>query len=190
MKKLLVASILSLTAAPALAHTGHGLTDGFVHGLVHPVLGPDHLLAMLAVGLWSGFVLPQRLWRGAAVFLAAMLAGAALAFAGVAIGGVETMILASVFLFGALVVLSRRGQAGWITGLSFCAIGFFAASHGYAHAVEASGAVLTYLAGFVIATAALHLGGILIARLVARQIVVQRLLGGSIIASGLMLMTA
>ena len=72
MKKLALAAALALTAAPALAHTGLGDASGFEHGFLHPLTGPDHLLAMLAVGLWSGFVLPHRAWAGAAAFLSAM----------------------------------------------------------------------------------------------------------------------
>lgn len=187
MNKLFLALLLSISASPVLAHTGHGLTEGFVHGLMHPVFGLDHLLAMLAVGLWSGFVLPTRLWRGAAVFLAAMSVGAGLAYFGISVSGVETMIMASVLLFGAFVLVSKIGQAGWITALTFCAIAFFASSHGYAHVQEASGQIITYLAGFLIATAGLHVAGVAVARAAAGQVALQRFFGGSIIASGLML---
>lgn len=85
MKKLAFAAALSLVAAPALAHTGTGHVTGFVHGLEHPIFGPDHLLAMLAVGLWSGFALPGRVWAGAASFLAAMSLGAAASWAGIGV---------------------------------------------------------------------------------------------------------
>lgn len=78
MRYLSLAVVLSSVAAPVLAHTGHGETSGFLHGLGHPILGPDHLLAMLGIGVWSGFALPRRLWVGAVTFLAAMSLGAAL----------------------------------------------------------------------------------------------------------------
>src|SRR6056297_1396891 len=110
MKKLTLAGLvvlISTGAGPALAHSGHGATTGLIAGLAHPVFGLDHLLAMLAVGLWSGFVLPRRFWLGAAVFMAAMVVGAALSWAGIALPFVEAGIVASVVLFGA----ARAGGA-------------------------------------------------------------------------------
>jgi len=180
-------AVLIVVASPALAHTGHGAASGLLAGLTHPVLGPDHLLAMLAVGLWSGFVLAHRFWIGAAVFMAVMAAGAGLSWAGLALPIVETGILASVVLFGLLTLVARRGQAGPITAASLAAIGGFALFHGHAHATEAAGAVLPYLAGFLTATGALHLAGVGIARAVASQPLVQKTMGTGIAASGLWL---
>lgn len=94
MKKLALSLALVTLAAPALAHTGHGDANGFLHGLEHPVFGTDHLLAMLAVGLWSGFVLPSRFWAGAAAFMGAMVLGAGLSWADVGYPLVETVIVA------------------------------------------------------------------------------------------------
>lgn len=191
MRKLALSLALAAFAGPALAHTGHGDANGFLHGLQHPIFGPDHLLAMLAVGLWSGFVLPGRFWAGAATFLSAMAVGAGLSWAGVPIPGVETLIVGSVVVFGLLVLLSKPGQSAGLTAASLATIGLFAACHGHAHATEATGDALGYLAGFLIATAALHLAGIGIARAVARGSaaqLVQRGLGGAIAASGLWLM--
>ncbi|WP_417249137.1 HupE/UreJ family protein [Celeribacter sp.] len=187
MKKTLLGLALATFAAPAMAHTGHGAAEGLVHGLGHPLLGADHLLAMLAVGLWSGLVLPSRVWSGATVFMAAMVVGGAIALSGVALPMVEGMILASVLLFGALVLVSRRGQSKRLTALSLAAIGFFAASHGFAHVTEMSGMFVAYMAGFLISTAALHLVGIAIARLVAGRPLAQQALGGAIVLSGLTL---
>jgi urease accessory protein len=190
MKRLTIPALTAVFAAaasPVLAHTGHGPTSGLLAGLTHPVFGLDHLLAMVAVGLWSGFVLPQRFWLGAAVFMAAMAAGAGLSWAGVALPLVEAGIVASVVIFGALTLMARRGQASRVTAASLAAIGGFALFHGHAHATEAAGAILPYLAGFLIATGALHLAGIAIAQAVAAQPVAQRLMGGGIAASGLWL---
>jgi urease accessory protein len=190
MKRTLLAATAALIAAPAMAHTGHGDANGFLHGLAHPVFGPDHLLAMLAVGLWSGFALPHRFWAGAAAFMGAMALGAGLSWAGIGYPAVETVILASVVVFGALTLLSRGGQPAVLTGVSLAAIAVFASAHGHAHATEAAGNALAYLAGFLIATAALHLAGIGIARAVAARPVVQRALGTGIALSGLWLMAA
>lgn len=191
MKKLTLAAVLAMGAGPALAHTGHGEASGFIAGLSHPVLGPDHLLAMLAVGLWSGFVLPQRFWLGAATFMTAMAAGAGLSWAGVGIPMVESWITASVAVFGLLTLFARRGQAAGVTALSLAAIAGFALCHGYAHATEAQGNAAPYLAGFLLATAALHLAGIGLARRVATgpaARLVQSGLGLGIAGAGLLMM--
>lgn len=188
MHKLALAAMVALIAGPTLAHTGHGDVSGFWHGLTHPILGPDHLLAMLAVGLWSGFVLQSRFWAGAVAFIAAMVLGAGLSWAGVGFAMVETVIVASVVVFGLLTVVSRRGQGGWLTGLSLMAIAGFASAHGHAHATEAAGNVFGYLAGFVISTAALHLVGIGIARSVAARPLVQQAMGAGVALSGLLMM--
>ncbi|AMY68727.1 HupE/UreJ family protein [Frigidibacter mobilis] len=188
MKKTALTAAALLIAGPALAHTGQGDAHGFLHGLQHPVFGPDHLLAMLAVGLWSGFVLPHRFWAGAAAFMVAMAAGAGLSWAGIGFPGVERVIVLSVVAFGLLTLVSRRGQPGWITGVSLLAIGAFASAHGHAHATEATGDAAAYLAGFLISTAALHLVGVVLARAVARKPMVQQALGAGIALSGLWLM--
>lgn len=191
MKKLALSAGLTLLAAPALAHSGHGDTSGLMAGLSHPVFGPDHLLAMLAVGLWSGFVLPNRFWAGAATFLAAMAAGAAISWAGIGYPMVEPVILASVAVFGLLVVASKPGQAQGLTLASLAMIGLFASAHGHAHASEASGNALGYLAGFLTATAGLHLAGIAVARAVAAgraARIVQGGLGLGILGGGLLMM--
>ena len=190
MKKLTLTLALFGSAAPALAHTGHGGTTGLVAGLLHPVLGGDHLLAMAAVGLWSGFVLPARLWAGAAAFLSAMALGAGLAWAGVAMAGVEGAILLSVVVFGLMVLLSQREQATAITTVSLVAIAAFGAAHGHAHAAEATGAALPYLAGVLTGTAVLHLAGLALARLVRAgpsALMLQRLLGSAVAAGGAMM---
>ncbi len=191
MKKLTLAAVLALAAGPALAHSGHGDTSGFVAGLGHPIFGPDHLLAMLAVGLWSGFVLPDKFWTGAATFMAAMAAGAGLSWSGVAIPMVESWITASVAVFGLLTLLARRGQPVAVTGLSLAAIAGFALCHGHAHATEASGNALAYLAGFLTATAGLHLAGIALARAAANghaARLVQSALSLGITGAGLLMM--
>lgn len=185
---LALAAPLGLAAGPAFAHTGVGEASGLLHGLAHPILGPDHLLAMLAVGLWSGFVLPNRLWAGAAAFMAAMAAGAGLSFAGAGFPAVETVIVASVVVFGLLTVVSGRDQPGWMTAASLGMIALFASAHGHAHASEAAGNAVAYLAGFLVSTALLHLTGIGIAQAVAQRPWVQRAIGSGIAASGLYLM--
>jgi urease accessory protein len=120
--------------------------------------------------------------------MAAMVAGAALAWFGVALPGLEAMTIASVVAFGLMVAVSRRGQAASVTATSLAMIAVFAACHGYAHAVEASGAVPAYLAGFLLSTAALHILGIGLARQVARMPLAQSLIGAGIAGAGLLMM--
>lgn len=191
MKKLALSAGLTLLAAPAMAHTGHGETSGLIAGLSHPVFGLDHLLAMLAVGLWSGFVLPQRFWLGAATFMGAMVLGAGLSWSGIGIPMVEMWITASVAVFGLLTLLARQGQSRELTGASLAAIALFAMCHGHAHATEASGHALAYLAGFLISTGALHLAGIGLARAIAggrAARLLQTGLGAGITGAGLWMM--
>lgn len=191
MKKLALSAGLTLLAAPVMAHTGHGETSGLVAGLSHPIFGLDHLLAMLAVGLWSGFVLPGRFWAGAATFMGAMVVGAGLSWSGVPIPMVEMWITASVAVFGLLTIFARQGQSSQLTGASLAAIALFAMCHGHAHATEASGHALAYLAGFLIATGALHLAGIGLARAIAggrAARLVQTGLGAGITGAGLWMM--
>ena len=191
MKKLALSAGLTLLAAPALAHTGHGETSGLIAGLSHPVFGPDHLLAMLAVGLWSGFALPNRFWLGAATFMGAMAAGAGLSWSGIGIPMVEMWITASVAVFGLLTLLARRNQSHEMTGASLATIALFAMCHGHAHATEASGNAAAYLAGFLTATGALHLAGIGLARAIAggrAARLLQTGLGAGITGAGLWMM--
>jgi urease accessory protein len=190
MKILTLAMLAASLAGPALAHTGNHDASGFLHGLQHPLVGMDHLLAMLAVGLWSGFVLPTRFWLGAATFLSAMLAGAALAWAGIPYPRVEGVILVSVLAFGLLTIVSGRGQPVWMTAASLTAIALFATAHGFAHATEATGSALAYLAGFLLSTAALHLVGTGIAQSVATRPLLQQAMGAGVTLSGLWLMVA
>lgn len=178
---------LLLAGEAAFAHPGAGHASGFEMGLVHPVLGLDHLLAMVAVGLWSGLALRRRVWLGAAVFLAAMLGGALL---GLSFGSgalTEPGILASVVLFGLLAAVAHPAQRRAINTVSLAAIGGFALFHGQAHAAEASGAIAPYMAGFLLSTAALHLAGIALARMVAARSRLRWALGGAIALSGVAL---
>ncbi|MGL4279678.1 MAG: HupE/UreJ family protein, partial [Albidovulum sp.] len=170
--------------------TGH-VVHGFLPGVEHPVGGLDHVLAMVAVGLWSGFVLPGRVWAGAATFMGAMVAGAGLSWAGLPLPMVETWITLSVVAFGLLTFLSRRGQSAAMTGLSLAAIGLFAIGHGHAHASEATGGAAAYMAGFLISTGLLHLTGIALARMAAEGAVAraaQRLAGAAVTFGGLWLL--
>jgi hydrogenase/urease accessory protein HupE len=100
----LFAGLLLSLSMPAEAHTGHGLVYDFQAGLRHPLLGIDHILAMAGVGLWAGFLGGPARVRLPAAFLAAMAAGASLAFAGIALQGAEIAVAASVLAIGAILL--------------------------------------------------------------------------------------
>lgn len=156
-KRLALAS-LTLGCGMAQAHTGHGVT-GFMEGLVHP-LGLDHLLAMVAVGVWSVRALPAgKTWQGPATFLLALLLSAAVAASGVSLPYLEHAIALSVVLFGVMLVFAQS-QMPVAAGLGLVALA--ASLHGLAHGAEmpASG-FADYATGFVLTTTLLHGGGVL-----------------------------
>lgn len=184
MKALLKTSALAALAVslagPAFAHTGAGATHGLLAGIGHPLLGPDHLLAMLSVGVWSALAVPGRAWLAPLAFVSAMLAGAGLSLAGIGLPAVEGMIAASVLVLGLMVVAGGRMPV--TAGVALC--GLFAMFHGHAHAGEATGTVLAYIAGFSLSTAAIHLAGIGIGRAVSRQTLARYAVGGLVTAAG------
>lgn len=150
-------------AGPATAHTGAALT-GLTAGLAHPFLGLDHLLVMLAVGLWAAAQPVARAWQGPTAFLVLLAIGGLTGLTDGALPFVEPGILASVVVLGAMLVAARRLPAG----LGLAALGGFALLHGQAHGAEAAGALDGYFAGFLAASAALHLGGFVAGRVLAR----------------------
>ncbi|HLB79047.1 MAG TPA: HupE/UreJ family protein, partial [Dongiaceae bacterium] len=126
-----VAALLSVSSA-ALAHTFGAAGAGFTAGLMHPFGGLDHLLAMLAVGLWAAQQRGRAAWALSGAFVVAMAAGAALALAGVALPAVEAGLAASVLVVGLVVAAALRpspAAAGALAGL-------FALWHGHAHGGE------------------------------------------------------
>jgi urease accessory protein len=147
----------AVLAAPAFAHAGEG-TGGFVSGFMHPLLGPDHVVAMVAVGLWGAFLRQPAIWLLPIAFPLVMAFGGVLGIAGVPIPSVESGIAASAIVLGAMVALAARPPL-WI---AVALVGVFAIFHGYAHGRELpDGAdAVAFAAGFVIATGTLHLSGI------------------------------
>lgn len=167
MRLLRQAPLLLIAALPlaAAAHTGAdaGLHHGLGAGFLHPLSGPDHLAAMVAVGLWSALTArrawPDLLWAPLG-FALMLLAGSLLGLAGVQLPAVEPMIAASLLVLGLLVFTRRRLPAVAAAAL----VGVFAIFHGVAHGQELageSGAALT-LGGMLAATVLLHTGGIAI----------------------------
>ncbi|MCC7274062.1 MAG: HupE/UreJ family protein [Alphaproteobacteria bacterium] len=177
-----VAALALLAPLPAAAHVGGDL-GGLAAGLLHPLTGLDHLLAMVAVGLWAGQSGRPAVWLLPIVFPAVMAAAAAAGAAGLALPGVEVGIAASLAALGLLVALALRASPA----VRAVAVGLFALVHGHAHGTELPDAAhpLLFGAGFVAATLLLHLVGIALGALpgtLAAKTV--RLGGGAIAAVG------
>jgi urease accessory protein len=155
-KTLFSAALASATLA-AQAHTGHG-TSSLMEGLVHP-FGADHLLAMVAVGIWSVSALPrEKAWQGPATFLLALVVSAALGTIGVSLPYLEHGVSASVVLFGLMLIVATRPMPPAI-GLGLIAIA--SSLHGMAHGSETpESGFAGYAVGFLLTTAALHIGGV------------------------------
>ena len=155
-----IALALGLVAlsGPAAAHTETGAAGGFVSGVLHPLLGFDHLVAMVAVGLWGAFLGRPAVWLLPVVFPSVMALGGALGIAGVPLPGVEIGVAGSGVLLGLAVALAWRAPLA----LAAVLVGVFAIFHGHAHGGELPTAAnpFTYAAGFVLATGALHLAGV------------------------------
>lgn len=178
------AAPLLLLAGTALAHPGHHHHEGgFAAGLAHPLLGLDHLLAMLAVGLWS-LRQSRALSLGAPLLAAAgMLLGAGLAWGGVMLPGIEFGIAMSVLLAGVLIA----ALVSVPTAVGAGVIVLFMLFHGHAHGSEMphGASQLAYLAGFTLATLAITLAGRLGGGwLMARQSRLLRGLGVAIATAG------
>lgn len=178
---LLMVLTLLVFSAVAGAHEGGGIAGGFYSGFVHPILGWDHVAAMVAVGLWGAFLGNPAIWVLPIVFPIVMAIGGALGVAGIPLPAVETGIATSAVVLGLMVALAARPPL-WVAALI---VAVFAIFHGYAHGAELPEAAnpLAYSLGFVIATGLLHLSGIafgLLARWPAGRLAVRT--GGGLIA--------
>jgi urease accessory protein len=152
-------------SVPALAHST-GALGGFSSGLQHPVLGPDHLLAMLAVGIWGAQMGGRSIWELPVAFPMMMAVGGLIGMSGIYVPNVELGIAISVLVLGASIALAWRP----FEIVSLAIIAAFAFFHGYAHGVELPAAAdpAAYAAGFVIATGLIHVVGIGIGLLTGR----------------------
>lgn len=152
---LLLLLLLPLTAH---AHTETGSIGGFLSGFRHPLTGLDHIVAMVAVGLWGAYLGAPAMWLLPVVFPVVMAFGGALGVLGVPVPAVETCIALSGVMLGLAVALAARPPL-WVAAVM---VGFFAIFHGHAHGTElpAAANAMTYAVGFVVATGLLHLSGI------------------------------
>ncbi|ESQ90307.1 Ni/Fe hydrogenase [Asticcacaulis sp. AC460] len=155
----LVTLLATLTAAtPAFAHEGTGLAGGFLSGILHPLTGWDHLLAMVAVGLWGAILGRPLIIALPVIFPVMMVAGAFLAMVNVPLPPVEFGIALSVVVLGAVIAF-RYAAPVW---LACTIVAVFAVFHGYAHGMELPSAAdpAGYSTGFVLSTGLLHIVGI------------------------------
>jgi urease accessory protein len=157
--RIALAGLLASVPAVASAHTGFG-THGFLHGFTHPLSGIDHLLAMVAVGVFAANLGGRALWAVPLAFMSFMAVGAAFGVAGMPVPFVEFGIALSSIVLGLAIVV----RLDWPVAAAMGLVGLFAIFHGHAHGaempVDASG--VAYAAGFVTATGLLHLAGIAI----------------------------
>ncbi len=177
-------SVALLAAGPAFAHTGPGEVGGFASGFLHPMFGPDHVVAMVAVGLWGVFLGAPAIWVLPIVFPLVMALGGVFGMIGLPLPAVETGIALSAVVLGLCVLLALKPPLP----VAAVIVGAFAIFHGYAHGAEMpeAASAVSYALGFVIATGVLHLAGILfggLARWDAGRIAV-RAAGGLIALAG------
>lgn len=181
--KQLLPLVLLFGATAASAHVGHDHGDvGFAAGFLHPFSGLDHLAAMLAVGVWSAMT-TRRIWVAPLSFAALLLVGAILGVVGVSLPAVEPTIAASLLVFGLLLAT----QAKFPAAAGALVVGLFAVFHGAAHGVElgSSAHVAAALAGMVLGTATIHVGGLVLGRALLRHSVIgARALGGAVSCLG------
>ncbi|MEJ0022548.1 MAG: HupE/UreJ family protein [Alphaproteobacteria bacterium] len=160
-RSFLIAAALWSVASIAYAHPGHIGADSFSAGFMHPLTGVDHMLAMIAVGIWARFVTPGQWWAWPAAFVTLMAAGFGYGAMGGSLIGAEVLIAGSLIAFGAAIALKLKPSLG----IGAAIVGVFAVAHGYAHGAEmpAGAHVAVFCAGFALATAALHLAGVALA---------------------------
>jgi urease accessory protein len=176
---------LAAIAPPVLAHTDVGEVTGLASGLHHPVSGLDHVVAMIAVGIWGAQLGAPAIWLLPVAFPLVMAVGGMLGLAGVPLPGVEIGIAVSAIVLGTMIVL----QAGPRLAVAAVIVGFFAIFHGHAHGAELpqGASAILYSMGFVVATGLLHASGIalgVIHRWSAGRLVL-RAAGGGIALVGL-----
>lgn len=179
--------LVGVLAIPGLAHAhpGHENMSGLVSGLGHPLFGLDHLLAMLAVGLWGAQLGGKARWLLPVLFVGVMLAGGSLAMLGLSVPAVEPGIIASVVVLGLFLLWARQVPLA----VSAVLVSVFALFHGVAHGAEMplEASAMTYALGFAVATAGLHLLGLLAGAWLQQRSwpVVSRVMGAVIGAVGL-----
>ena len=167
-KRILTTALMMIAMmGVAEAHPDHGQAIGFVHGLIHPLSGWDHIVAMVAVGFFAATLGGRAIWAVPATFVLMMAAGGVWGIAALPLPFVEIGIMASVVVLAGVAVL--RWNASLYSAMALC--GFFAVFHGFAHGAEmpTEAAGLTYAVGFMVATAVLHVAGLAVGMIASRR---------------------
>jgi urease accessory protein len=158
---LVLALVITFIPQVVYAHDGSTVPfGGFLSGLVHPVLGYDHLLAMLSVGILSAQIGGRAIWTVPATFVGVMAVGGALGLIDIGLGATELGIAISLVLLGAIIAAERTLPVR----LAMLGVGFFAIFHGYAHGTEmpTTAEPVLYALGFLTGTALIHIAGVVI----------------------------
>jgi urease accessory protein len=158
LRYLLPLAVALVTTSHAFAHSENGATIDFAGGFTHPIFGPDHVIAMVAVGLWGAFLGAPAIWLLPVVFPLVMAVAGAFGVAGVPLPGVEIGIAVSAIALGGMVALAAKPPL-WVAAVL---VGAFAVFHGHAHGAElpVGADAIAYSMGFVVATGMLHASGI------------------------------
>lgn len=184
-RQCLLGLVLLGCVAAAHAHTGAEEANGFVAGVLHPLTGFDHLLAMVAVGIWGATLGRPLIWALPVAFPMLMVVGGILGITGVPLPYIESGIAVSVVVLGLAIAAAWRAPVA----VAVAIVAAFGVFHGYAHGAELPGAAspAAYVAGFVLCTGALHLAGVAIGLLKAlpKGEQVLRASGGLIAMAGL-----
>lgn len=187
LKRSLLTLAISIAATlPAFAHLDPAEHGSIAAGFSHPLLGLDHILAMVAVGLWGAMQGGRAVWLVPTAFIGTMALGFTAAIAGMPLPFVEPVILASVIFIGMAIALALPIPSSAVAAM----VGFFAFFHGHAHGDEMGGAgAWEFAIGFIVATAALHAAGIGAGLVLARSSgkVLTRLAGAATALGGLYL---
>ncbi len=184
----LMALILLLAVQPLAAHTTGGAIGGLGSGLGHPLFGIDHLLAMLAVGVWAYQLGGSAMWKVPLVFVLTLLVGANLGLAGLSLAFYEPMIAASLMVLGLIIAMKWRV----VPLLASMIVAVFALFHGFAHGIEMplAASPMAYITGFTLATILLHGLGVMLAYGFQKssQVVLMRAGGVGLAGTGLLLL--
>lgn len=190
LPRSLMTIMLLVAVQPLAAHTTGGAIGGLGSGLGHPFIGLDHLLVMLAVGIWAYQLGGSAVWKVPLVFVLTLLVGASIGLTGLSLPFIEPVIAASVMVFGLLIAMKFR-----ITPLlASLLVALFALFHGYAHGIEMplAASPMAYVAGFSLATIGLHGLGVLLAYVTHRttHTMLLQVGGFGLAGTGLLLMVS
>lgn len=185
------AGLLAMTPTVAWAHE-RSSADGFVSGLLHPLLGGDHFLAMVSVGIVSAQLGGRRIWTVPATFVLSMIVGAVAGIYGSEWPLAEQGIALSVIILGIAIATVTQKVSSLPVMIG---VALFGALHGHAHGLELPNSAdpIYYGAGFLASTTAIHLLGVGVGHLFtgrARFVPVLRHLGSAMAGMGLMILVS